>query len=438
MIELGDGHSPKAAILITMSKDELLQEITTFYLESGDFNGLPSWHLRLPEDQLRQLVWELVTEDLISINFGDIHPNPHIKAFDPEPAEVQLEKLATRGLGGACLYPSKRHLSKVVDGSQYTDIPFTQKLYLGEPQLKYYCFDLNVLEMYRNDPRYDYDCSDVSGQIHVKSEHYDTDTMRKPDKIYLKTFGFAYDSDFNRAVAVYLRYLANLSPEHQQIWAAKLLDGEHFLHPDYYRTSMGYWPEGTSIFSAFTAEMHHINEICKLMGRSPLFRTEFLGDERPKDFGFLVRPTLREFNNFVLLLDKMISDNIDLEFFQDDIPLEDREEIRAHGQIVREIIKSKGSLRVLEDWLNEMFHLENPKPMEEMFITFRKIRKLRQSPAHAIKEDVFDQKYFKDQRQLMIEAYDAMHTLRLIFQIHPNAKDYNVPKWLSEGKIWKY
>ena len=73
-----------------------------------------------------------------------------------------------------------------------------------------------------------------------------------------------------------------------------------------------------------------------------------------------------------------------------------------------------------------------------MFATFKNIRKLRQSPAHAIKEDVFDQKYFKDQRQLIIEAYDAMHTLRLIFQIHPNAKDYIIPEWLSESKIWKY
>ena len=35
----------------------------------------------------------------------------------------------------------------------------------------------------------------------------------------------------------------------------------------------------------------------------------------------------------------------------------------------------------------------------------KKVRKKRQDPAHVVDEDIFDEKYFKDQRELMIRAY---------------------------------
>lgn len=417
-----------------MTKDQLLDAITTFYLESADFNGLPTRRIEVPEEQLRELVSDLVRADLISVNFGDIHPNPHIKAFEPEPVEVQLEKLVTVGLEHACLYPSIRHLSKVVEASKYADAPFTQRLYLGEPQLIYYAFDLSGLEIYRNDPRYYYVCDDVSGLISVRDRHFGTGEMRESDEVLLQTFGFAYDSDLNRAVAVYLWYLAQLSPEHQRIWAAKMLPGHYQLHPDYHRKSMGHFPEGISIFTAFIEEMCHINEMCRLMGRAPLFRNEFREQARPKDFSFLIRPTLREFNHFVHVLDKMLSENIDFEFFQGDIAFTIEEE-RANGTIAT---RPKGSIKVLEDWLNTMFRPGDPEPMQKMFATFKKIRKLRQEPAHVVQEDVFDQRYFKEQRQLMIEAYDAIRTLRLILQNHPATRAYRIPEWSQTGRIWTY
>jgi hypothetical protein len=48
------------------------------------------------------------------------------------------------------------------------------------------------------------------------------------------------------------------------------------------------------------------------MGRPNLFRQDFgqYGENEPRRFTFLVRPTLEEFNEFVLLLDKMLSDNL--------------------------------------------------------------------------------------------------------------------------------
>ena len=43
---------------------------------------------------------------------------------------------------------------------------------------------------------------------------------------------------------------------------------------------------------------------------------------------------------------------------------------------------------------------ESEAEMERMFATFKRIIKLRQERAHAVKEDVFDQAYFRQQREL--------------------------------------
>jgi hypothetical protein len=73
--------------------------------------------------------------------------------------------------------------------------------------------------------------------------------MPEKDKILLQSFGFSFDKNGNRAVAVFLRYLANLSSEHQQIWKAKELSGPRHLHPDYFKSSVvGDWGEGHPIF----------------------------------------------------------------------------------------------------------------------------------------------------------------------------------------------
>src|SRR2546427_2325363 len=86
------------------------------------------------------------------------------------------------------------------------------------------------------------------------------------------------------------------SPEHQQVWAARMLTGDYKLHPGYFDASiLGERPKGVPIFNAFLHEQHHINEMAKLMRRAPLFREEFVHD-KPRGFAFLIRPTLREFN----------------------------------------------------------------------------------------------------------------------------------------------
>jgi hypothetical protein len=417
-----------------VTRTELLQSVTDFYLESPDFNGIPARMLPGSEARLKKQIQELVELNQISINFGDRHPNPHILAFAPEAQSKQLEKLSQFKLAGACLYPSKERLADVVDRSKYRDEPFRLKLALGEPQLSYYSFDLSILEIYRNDPRYHYRNDDISGCIGVTSTASLQGQMRAPDETYLQTFGFSYDEQINRAVAVFLWYLRCLTPEHQRIWNTKLLLGNFNLHPDYWRMTAGNWPERISIFTAFLEEQHHINEIARLIGRPRLFRAEYTERDRPRGFGFLIRPTLEEFNDFVLVLDKLLSENIDTDFFCAEVPF-DQERARDDGKVV---VLRKGTIQLLADWLNQTVRFPDPGPKDGMLSTFRKIRKLRQKPAHAIDENAFDQKYFKDQRKLIMDAYNAVRTLRLILMNHPDATSYQVPESLKKGKIWTH
>ena len=82
--------------------------------------------------------------------------------------------------------------------------------------------------------------------------------------------------------------------------------------------------------------------------------------------------------------------------------------------------------------------LKDPKPAEKMMLTFRKIRRMRMKPAHKVDEDKFEQEYFKKQREVMIEAYSSIRTLRLIFANHPKTKSYKIPEWLFKGEIWDF
>ena len=233
---------------------------------------------------------------------------------------------------------------------------------------------------------------------------------------------------------MFLRYLANLSPEHQKIWAAKEVTGNIKLHPDYYASSIqGSWGTRMSIFQAFVEELKVINEMSDLIGKPHLFRNSY-SDERPKEFGFLLRPTEAEFNHFMLLLDKMMSDNINKKFFEDDVKVEIEEE-RDDGKIV---VRPKGTILILESWVNKFFRPTDPAPIEHMIATFKKVRKLRQKPAHKVNTDSFDQEIFKKQRTIVVDAYGSIRTLRMMLANHPKVK-VNPPKineQLFKGKIW--
>ncbi len=416
----------------------LLELTTEFYVESTDFNGLPVGALDLEPDELRVLLRPLVEQDSLYVNYGDRHPNPHILAFEPEPQEVQLEKLTTLDPTVACLYPAVKHLESVVDRDAYRGRPYSLELALGYPALGHHFFDLSILESYRNDPRYYYRF-DISGTISIHDDHFGQSTMPERDQVLLQSFGLALSKEQYWGVIVFRRYLSSLSPEHQQIWKAKQEnDRDKFApHPDYWRSSiLGEWQEKLSLFRAFLEEMEQINALAQHIGRPRLFRNTY-SEKWPNDFGYLIRPTGRELANFAGVLDKMLSDNINREFFQDEVPYEEERTDKQDRIVVTQI----GTIRILEEWLKEKFKIQDTDSVElikQAIKTLKAVRKKRNPNAHSIKPDEYNVALFKEQIQLMRDAYRALVTLRQILQCHPLAQGYEVPSILENQEVWDF
>jgi hypothetical protein len=431
-----------------LGRADLLERVTEQYLGSRDFNGLPVYALveseppadlqelilqmseepESPADETVDLIKGLVEDGLLTVIFGDVHPNPHIRAFPDEPKDVVLAKLSGANLRYACLYPTARHLQTVVDPADYAGRPYALELALGGATLRHRAFDLHALEPYRNDPRFEYRTNDISGQIFVKSED---SGLKESEEVYLR-FGFAYDDADNRYVAVFPWDLFKLSPDAQNLWRIREVSRDTWLHPDYFRNAIiGDFAQHYSMYEAFGLELRTINEMAAAIGRPNLFKHDYV-ENRPRAFEALLRPTLREFNEFVRLLDSMISDNISLKFFQGDVALE-RDIQRKDGKVQ---VERKGSLQALQDWVEARFKPKDQAPMDEMFATFREIRKLRNKPSHTPTEDEFSSDIAADQRTLMKRAYGAIHLLRLILANHPGAEQVTVDKHLADGRIW--
>src|SRR6185437_8478838 len=172
--------------------------------------------------------------------FASVSANPHIKrTADLAPIE-QLPRLANalHGADQCCAYPSADVIRHATDLSQYDERPFTRRLALAEPQLAPVFFSLDVLKRYFDDPRYHFAFNDYEGSISVVPAHYESSEMRERDKVFLASFGIGYDKHRRRVVAVFLRYLSDLTREHQQSWRSYMVDEPCVINSDYEQSAI--------------------------------------------------------------------------------------------------------------------------------------------------------------------------------------------------------
>lgn len=415
--------------------------IVDYYLNSGDFNGVSVSNLMLKTKSDFTEIAEVISHGIASHVFrvisSDHELNPHIIREGFRSQGDQLKSLRDDNVHHTCVYPSVELLSQNVPDDLMKNSPFRRKLAMGMGQLDIQFFEIDLLEMYRNDPRYFYECNDIGGSVYIQDEHYESSSIDDKDKILLKAFGLAYDEDLNRYIAAFVGDIAELSSEHQSIWQSKIVNKKLNVHPDFYGSQvLGRWSEHISIFDAVLYEQSIINAMMRKIGKPDVFRKEFgqYLQDKPKEFAFLLRPTTRDYDDFVHLLDKLMSDNINKKLFKGDIKLENEIE-RKDGKI--EVVP-KGTIQLLDQWLRKHFRTTNWEPWEFAIGVFKGIRKQRQSPAHNVNDNTYDPKLIQEQRDLMKNCYESLAILRHALGSHPKCvgQDFNIPEAIIEQKIW--
>ncbi|CCQ45853.1 hypothetical protein ARTSIC4J27_1811 [Pseudarthrobacter siccitolerans] len=414
----------------------LLGFITDAYLTSNDFNGV---HCGSLPPELTTELRPLLEEGLIYANFGQRMVNPHILGLPPEAPGVHLQVIDTIGrpLTDAVLFPTPGHLQTVVPSALYADAPFSRELALGAGQLEHRFFETAVLARYRDDPRYNY-IFDIDGQI-------SRDDF--PDGMFLNTMSVGHRvTDGLVVVGVFLKYVDDLAPTEQQYWKLhEVSDRENFrLHPDFIRTHLrAEFPQKLSPFVAMLEEMALINKMCDAIGYPQLFRKIYESgakakepdsrEPRPRDFGHLVRPTMKELRDFTAMLDKMLSDNMTDEFFAAEIP-EMFHDVPGHGGAM--VRQQKRSLTLLKEWLT-LFVKEDPQGLVDFTCkTMRDIRNARNPDAHTIRDNDYDETIYAKQRKLIMDAYVAVRTIRQSLQGHHLANAVHVPSKLENMDVW--
>jgi hypothetical protein len=304
------------------------------------------------------------------------------------------------------------------------DRPYSARLEAGGSPVESLFFDPTVLDLYRLDPRYFVRLHDYSGMVSVTDEYDRDPQFPEHDKILIQTFGFASRPNGLRSVAVYLCYLADLTPEHQQHWESLRLREDCILLAAYVRNSvLGEFNADISVYQAVLLLLRLINKQAEAMGRDRLFRATFR--EWPDDYHPILAPTLKSYLDFVNVLDKMLSQNIDLSFVGEDVP---RKDDTGH---------SKPSIQLLQDWLEAVWRPWTVGATPAALLQpLRNIRKERQRPAHKLEPNLYDPALFDRQKDLMRGAYGSLMGLATILSRHPRAVDVPIPEILSRVVIY--
>lgn len=95
---------------------------------------------------------------------------------------------------------------------------------------------------------------------------------------------------------------------HQQRWHTyEVQDSEDLKpHPIWIAQQMGEWIDGLGPFECLLLELRSWNELHRNAFGVDLLKTT----ERPREFGWILRPSQHEFDAFIQHLDKLLSENL--------------------------------------------------------------------------------------------------------------------------------
>lgn len=396
----------------------LLKRVIRYYFATGDFNGL---YLDANSDDLMQSAIGLTRRGLLQVVSEEDYPNPHIRPWPYRRSISQqvasIEALSAGGYG-LCLYPTPQALRSQRVPQRFAGQPYRHAMAKGRGSLELAYFSFEVLEVYRNDPRFSFDFYDFGAYASISDDAYLDDSEPEHDKTGMRHIGFAYDlsgyssddpdSIVVRRVCAFYGDLADLTLVHQQRWKTYQVE-EHNLkpHPVWWRSQMGHFPDGIGPFERFFAELRALSELNERAFGRPLFRST----ERPRDFGWILRPSQREWDDFIRELDKLLSENIR----HDTLDVMAVARVNDRGENI-------GTLNRLEVLLRS--HGIPEDAAKDVMRPFREVRQARQRPAHALRANLTDRTFAHKQIVLLERLNRSLDALRHFWQNHPANRDW--------------
>lgn len=97
----------------------------------------------------------------------------------------------------------------------------------------------------------------------------------------------------------------------------------------------------------------------------------------------------------------------------------------------------KRSLALLKEWFELIIVNDTDGLGKFASKTFSAIRSSRNPEAHTIRDDEYDETLYAVQRQLILDAYIAVRTIRQALGCHPLAAAVTVPKLLASMAAWR-
>lgn len=393
----------------------LLDEVFLHYVQSTEFNGMPlSSVSSCPQEDIRNILLELIKKGDICILSSKFDDNPYIIRFEFPSIEEQLKYIQNYSFKEELfLYPSSSYLKKNRNISNLALYPFQSMMATGYPQLKACFFEYSVLQHYAFDPRMNLKFNDYQGEIHSDAE------INSKQYINLKTFGIGRNKE-NIVIVAFPRDLQNMSSMNQNIWIGHMLNEttDCKVLKDYFDNLFNAsWHFPDTIYRAILKELVNINNLTIEAFNMSLFRKIYIKENLEK-FDMLPFPTLESYNQFLLLLEKIVISNIDVHFF------------KIFMSIKQDNGNTRGSLDCLNEWINHI----NSSICDDILSPLKQLRKERQTPAHKIQSNDYANEYLSKQHSLCKSTYRSLHLLRCLLQTHPKLKNIKI-KYVSTDYI---
>jgi hypothetical protein len=414
-----------------MEPQALLEAVVAIWADSVTrerFNGvrLEQLHLSIPDDEIHGLLVGLIRARKLDCLAPPIL-NPHIKRFPAPDVETQLGYLDVVEKYHTVLYPTREVIQKSIDLAFLNSKPFSRQLAEGAPQLEPLFFEVAVLDRYRLDPRYSFHFNGYTGHMSVRDSEYEQIAER--DRVFVESFGLGLDEQGHPVVAVFLRYLAYLTAEHQQYWNSYTVNRPARIHPNYYRPSiLGEFWTNNGALAALRLEIEKLNELSEAVWGHRLFRLAVPPEPHYTLTPFM-KPTKAELLTFAHELDKLISENLDKTAV--------RQMLSDAGVILDSETDNLGTLKLLETFLfSGLIKWEDEaQARAEIMGPLRELRKLRQKPAHSVVTNKHDPEVYDRKRRLLGDIVFALGSILMVLKKHPKAPQIDLPEWFTAADV---